>query len=471
MRLATQGVHIGGLTFDSIGGDSDDDGLLDSWERENFPDRDFVTEVFPGVDEELPDGDGLTNLEEQANFTDPNVADTDADGVDDGPEVKRMVDGVARPTFPLNPDSDGDGLLDGVETDTDIFNGATDTGSDPLDAFSDEDPFDDGLEVALNVDPNNTDLVPDIAVGYTESGGDWLTMGDNDIGTDGRLGTDGFIFFDRSEGNGFEANRTVQPAYVASFSAGDGFDVVRAGVGMIDDPVALDGTDIAASYAFATDERAGTGDEFEIMTFEIDDLAPENVVRVGVLGGVADDALGIEENRGRDDPTRFTITNSAGTFFNTAIELEDNPDGLQAGWVFFDIEADGVYTISATQRLTIGGVGLAGLTFDSTLPVSDADTDGDGQSDAAEAIAGTDPNDPNSVFKIIRIEGSQIGEVDITWNSVPGTTYMVETSSDLSVWTPLATLEASAEPAETTTQTVDTPLASETTKFYRLRVR
>ena len=102
---------------------------------------------------------------------------------------------------------------------------------------------------------------------------------------------------------------------------------------------------------------------------------------------------------------------------------------------------------------------------------ADSDSDSDGQSDAAEAIAGTDPSNPNSVFKIIRIEGSQNGEVELTWNSIPGKTYMVETSSDLNVWTEIATLEASVDPATTTTQDVDVPLASETTKFYRLRVR
>ena len=32
---------------------------------------------------------------------------------------------------------------------------------------------------------------------YTETGGDWLSMGTNDIDRSGGLGTDGYIFFGR----------------------------------------------------------------------------------------------------------------------------------------------------------------------------------------------------------------------------------------------------------------------------------
>jgi len=56
-----------------------------------------------------PDADGLTNYQEIiVRLTNPNLADTDGDSVNDGQEV---TDG----TNPLVPDSDSDGLSDGEE--------------------------------------------------------------------------------------------------------------------------------------------------------------------------------------------------------------------------------------------------------------------------------------------------------------------------------------------------------------------
>jgi hypothetical protein len=57
-------------------------------------------------------------------------------------------------------DDDGDGLLDAVETDTGIFVGSGDTGSDPLLADTDGDGYDDGVEVSAGSDPNDPDSVP-----------------------------------------------------------------------------------------------------------------------------------------------------------------------------------------------------------------------------------------------------------------------------------------------------------------------
>jgi len=55
------------------------------------------------------DGDGLTNLEEFDLSLDATDPDSDGDGLADGLEVKIYG------TDPLNPDSDDDGLPDGLE--------------------------------------------------------------------------------------------------------------------------------------------------------------------------------------------------------------------------------------------------------------------------------------------------------------------------------------------------------------------
>lgn len=65
-------------------------------------------------------------------------------------------------------DSDGDGLTDDVETDTGIYVSPTNTGTDPNDPDTDDDGVNDGLEVLWGSDPNNpadTVLLP--AVNYT----------------------------------------------------------------------------------------------------------------------------------------------------------------------------------------------------------------------------------------------------------------------------------------------------------------
>jgi hypothetical protein len=62
----------------------------------------------------------------------------------------------------FDPDDDGDGLLDTVETGTGVFVSPDDTGSDPLDPDSDGDGVPDGLEVARGSDPNDPLSVPPV---------------------------------------------------------------------------------------------------------------------------------------------------------------------------------------------------------------------------------------------------------------------------------------------------------------------
>jgi hypothetical protein len=67
------------------------------------------------------DNDGLTNAAEDEAGTDPNLADSDEDGLTDGEEV------VEAGTSPLRADTDADGVLDGDEVSQ---------GTDPLDGIA-----------------------------------------------------------------------------------------------------------------------------------------------------------------------------------------------------------------------------------------------------------------------------------------------------------------------------------------------
>ena len=119
--------------------DSDMDGLLDQWELINFGN-------FDQTGAGNPDGDGLDNVAEQSNGTNPNLADTDNDGLNDGVEVAGVTD-------PLDSDSDDDNLLDGVESGSGKYLSPNDTGTNPLLNDTDNDGINDDIEISLGSDP------------------------------------------------------------------------------------------------------------------------------------------------------------------------------------------------------------------------------------------------------------------------------------------------------------------------------
>ncbi|MGD2049445.1 MAG: hypothetical protein PVH03_08120, partial [Chloroflexota bacterium] len=94
-----------------------------------------------GVVEGDRDGDGLGDTQEGVVGTDPDNPDTDGDGLLDGEEV------LTWGTSPLNRDTDGDILLDGDEVRT--------YRTDPTNPDTDGDGIPDGVEVANGTDPLN----------------------------------------------------------------------------------------------------------------------------------------------------------------------------------------------------------------------------------------------------------------------------------------------------------------------------
>ena len=104
-----------------------------------------------------PDGDGSFNDEESDRMTDPRNEDTDGDGLLDGVENSGgvYVDSTSTGTDPLNPDSDGDTLLDGQEAldegeaDSDPYN------TDPNSPDTDGDGWSDDIEVLIAMTNGN----------------------------------------------------------------------------------------------------------------------------------------------------------------------------------------------------------------------------------------------------------------------------------------------------------------------------
>jgi hypothetical protein len=98
--------------------DRDADAMPDWWERR------CLAAGPAAAPTGNPDADGLTNAQERARFTLPELADSDRDGLNDGAESAAAA---------ITADTDGDGFLDGADaTPTDPANGRADSNGDGI---------------------------------------------------------------------------------------------------------------------------------------------------------------------------------------------------------------------------------------------------------------------------------------------------------------------------------------------------
>ena len=167
--------------------DGDGDGLPDVWETKfGLNSDDAGDAVLDG------DGDLLSNLQEFAAGTNPNLADTDGDGLNDGIETDDglWTSATATGTSPRSADTDRDGLNDSIEVPNLAFdpdNPFGQPGSDPSSFDSDGDGISDGAEALASSDPTDAASSPGAeAVGFwcaddeelgTGFGGDGWAMG------------------------------------------------------------------------------------------------------------------------------------------------------------------------------------------------------------------------------------------------------------------------------------------------------
>jgi hypothetical protein len=100
------------------------------------------------------------------------------------------------------------------------------------------------------------------------------------------------------------------------------------------------------------------------------------------------------------------------------------------------------------------------------------DADGDGQSNGAELLAGTDPLDPSSVFEITSVLQTNGNNIRVDWTTVGGHSYVVQTNGNLGSGTfqDLSLPIVVPGTAAGTTNYVHTNGATDNTKFYRVRL-
>jgi MYXO-CTERM domain-containing protein len=351
------------------------------------------------VDDFDRDGDGLSNFEEEDPFigTDPYDPDTDGDGIPDGTEYfgGNPADPASNPTDPLDSDSDDDGLCDGsltVPSGTsyngtffDLCAAGEDTNNDGLNDPDETDPnapdtdgdgLGDGLEVLVGdygngaTDPLNPDTDGDqlcdgnVAIAdVCARGEDTNRDGDRDADeTDPTIpDTDGDGIADGTEVYGATGTNPLNPDTDGDQLC-DGSNSVTNGLG---------GVSCAAGE---DDDNDGVFD-----TGETDPRDPDTD-NDGLTDGMEE--LQGNYTNGKTDP----------------LDADTDGDGLCDG-----LAQAGVVGCSAGEDVDLDGTYDPGqgetdpTVFDQPPDPVPNDTDGDGLDDDTETnVTNTDPNDPDT---------------------------------------------------------------------------
>ncbi len=120
----------------------------------------------------------------------------------------------------------------------------------------------------------------------------------------------------------------------------------------------------------------------------------------------------------------------------------------------------------SVRSVSTAGIPSAPTTMQMQLLEAAGDEDGDGQSNAAELAAATDPFNAASALRVASVSTAATGEVTLLIQSVISKRYQLETSSDLQIWTTLGS--ATAATSDTTLLTDPAPAGPR--RFYRVLV-
>ncbi len=93
------------------------------------------------------------------------------------------------------------------------------------------------------------------------------------------------------------------------------------------------------------------------------------------------------------------------------------------------------------------------------------DDDGDGMNNAAEDVAATNPFSSNSILRVTDISIPSPGSLSVTWSSVTGKTYQLESAPS-----PDGSYLSVGSPMTATGPSTSETFSSSAPAFYRVRV-
>jgi hypothetical protein len=353
---------------DFTGATKGDDAQLDTW---TFLDR-VISEPFEvTVVEDVgdSDGDGLTDLAEDCLYgSDPELVDTDGDGLDDPDEV-------AIGTDPANRDSDFDGVIDGVEVEDPTD--PTDTDGDGQNDALDPDDDGDGLPSLdeLGFDRDG-DGVPDRL--DPDDDGDGVLTRDEDLDGDGDPSNDD------SDGDGIPDAQDFDDDGDGVLSRDEDLD--GDGDPRNDDsdgdflPDYLDSDDDGDGIPSSDEDTDGDGDPSDDDTDGdgVPDYLDDDSDGDGLLDGVE----GSGDPDGDGVPS-YADDDSDGDSLSDALEglVDSDGDGIP-DFLDDDDDGDGVPTLDEVASGDSDGDGV--------LDHLDLDDDGDGVPTLDEGVGDTD---------------------------------------------------------------------------------
>jgi hypothetical protein len=182
-----------------------------------------------------------------------------------------------------------------------------------------------------------------------------------------------------------------------------------------------------------------------------------------IVGDCASGALGIPTLTGG----AMYVTNATGT---AVLDVRNGTFVLGSGATL--VVDNLILTNACGHFVKAGGT----LTVNRSMQLDpNLDADGDGESNAAEAQAGTDPLDPTSVFQLTNVNAAG-RDVQLTWASVGGHSYVVQMATRVASGQPSGFVDVSpavpaSGPGPGTTSWVHTgALNNHAMAFYRVRL-